>query len=112
MSGGQHLLAWCDEREPELWPDSVWVLGKGYLAWTHPETGTVDPFPVHGSGLLPVSPDAPGEDILFPLAMCLNTYFSTAWMQPFDLWAYAGADGMGAPRAPVRRPEVTATDPQ
>jgi hypothetical protein len=98
---GQHLLDWCNEREPEFWPDSVWVLGRGYLVWTHSETGEPNPFPDLGYGLLPVSPGASGEDILFPLAMCLNTYFSTAWMQPLDLWRYAGTDGMGTPGAPL-----------
>jgi hypothetical protein len=72
---GRHLLDWCDGRDPEFCPDSVWVLGKGYLAWTHPETGMVDPFPERGSGLLPISPGESGEDILFPFAMCLKHLF-------------------------------------
>jgi hypothetical protein len=108
---GRHLLDWCGGRDPEFWPDSVWVLGKGYLAWTHPETGMVDPFPERGSGLLPISPGESGEDILFPFAMCLNTYFSTAWMQPLNLWAYAGTDGLGTPRAPVRLPAAARSEP-
>jgi hypothetical protein len=60
---------------------------------------------------LPISPGALGEDILFPFAMCLNTYFSTAWMQPLNLWAYAGTDGLGTPRAPVRLPAAARLEP-
>jgi hypothetical protein len=101
---GQHLVDWCDDREPELWPDSVWVLGKGYLMWTHPQTGLLDPFPLERSGLLPLEPSGPEEDILFPLAVCLNVYFATAWMRPLNLGAYAGDDSMGTPTVPVRLP--------
>jgi hypothetical protein len=60
----------------------------------------VDPFPERGSGLLPISPGESGEDILFPFAMCLNTYFSTAWMQPLA--------GGGAVRALKRHSECSA----
>jgi hypothetical protein len=67
--------------------------------------------PERGSGLLPISPGESGEDILFPFAMCLNTYFSTAWMQPLNLWAYAGTDGLGTPRAPVRLPAAARSEP-
>jgi hypothetical protein len=47
---GKHLLKWCDPREPDVWPDSVWVLGRGFLLWTNPLNGRVDPSPEAARG--------------------------------------------------------------
>jgi hypothetical protein len=100
---GMHLLEWCDAREPDVWPDSVWVLGKGSLLWTNPVNGLIDEYPEDGSGLLALRP-AEDEDILFPFVIQMSLHFTTAWMPPLRLIDYAGDAPMGTASSVLRRP--------
>jgi hypothetical protein len=100
---GKHLLKWCSARGPEVRPDSVWILGKGFLLWTNPGNGLIDPSPEQGSGLVAVrAPE--NEDILFPFVLHLSLHFTTAWMPPLRLMDYAGQTGMGRVTV-LRRPD-------
>jgi hypothetical protein len=89
-----HFIDWCASREPEACPDSIWVLGKGYLMWTDAETGSLIGTREPGSGALLLAP-VHDEDILFPLVLVLNLHFVTAGMPPLRLNDYAGTRSLG-----------------
>ncbi|MFE9423184.1 DUF6602 domain-containing protein [Kitasatospora sp. NPDC006697] len=92
---GTRLMEWCRGRDPEEWPDSVWVLGKGHLQWWDPRARRLLRSPTAGATLMQV--DAlPGHDILLPLVLHLNLHFSDAWMDPLDLFPYSAATSLGA----------------
>ncbi|MFF9767455.1 DUF6602 domain-containing protein [Streptomyces sp. NPDC014636] len=91
---GNHLVNWCQSRNPSEWPDSVWVTGKGYLQWGDPRTGALFRSPTAGASLFQIDAD-PHQDILLPLAIHLNIHFSDAWMNPLDLLPYSGAAPLG-----------------
>lgn len=91
---GDHLMDWCRDRNPNEWPDSVWVAGKGYLQWGDPHTGILYRSPSAGAALFQVDAD-PDQDVLLPLAIHLNIHFSEAWMHPLNLASYAGANPLG-----------------
>lgn len=91
---GNHLVNWCQTRNPSEWPDSVWVTGKGHLQWGDPRTGALLRSPVAGASLIQI--DAiPDQDILMSLALHLNIHFSDAWMNPLDLVPYSGISPLG-----------------
>ncbi|MEU6453628.1 DUF6602 domain-containing protein [Streptomyces sp. NPDC047065] len=91
---GNHLMEWCKTRNPNEWPDSVWVIGKGYLQWGDPQTGVLYRSPTAGAALFQINA-IPDEDVLLPLAIHLNIHFSEAWMDPLNLTPYAGKTKMG-----------------
>lgn len=91
---GSHLEEWCATRPVFQWPDSVWVLGKGYLQWMDKETEKLARTPTPGSSLVRVDA-APEDDILLPLVLHLNLHFAEAWMHPLDLLPYAASDPLG-----------------
>lgn len=91
---GNHLVNWCQSRNPIEWPDSVWVVGKGYLQWGDPRTGSFFRSPMAGASLFQIDAD-PDQDILLPLAIHLNIHFSDAWMAPLDLLPYSGVTPLG-----------------
>ncbi|WP_174545783.1 DUF6602 domain-containing protein [Nocardiopsis dassonvillei] len=91
---GRHLMDWCRTRSLIERPDSVWVIGKGYLQWGDPRTGTLYRSPREGASLFQV--DAiPENDILLALALHLNIHFSDAWMNPLSLTPYSGNRPLG-----------------
>lgn len=88
------LMQWCADRDPVEWPDSVWVLGKGYLLWA-PESGLrLDNSPQPGSGLVVLEP-APGGDILLPLLLSLNPLLVRAAMPTFRIHDYLRQASIG-----------------
>ncbi|SCK25967.1 hypothetical protein H181DRAFT_02031 [Streptomyces sp. WMMB 714] len=87
---GDHLWNWCSSRPVYDWPDSVWVLGKGYFQWWDEQSKKITRTPVPGSKLIRI--DASEDDILLPLLLHLNMHFSEAWMDPLDLVPYAGSE--------------------
>ncbi|MGP3771814.1 DUF6602 domain-containing protein [Streptomyces sp. SDT5-1] len=91
---GKHLMEWCKTRNPSEWPDSVWVVGKGYLQWGDPQTGVLYRSPRAGAALFQIDAD-PDQDVLLPLAIHLNIHFSEAWMHPLNLANYAGDRPLG-----------------
>ncbi|MGW1192519.1 DUF6602 domain-containing protein [Streptomyces sp. NPDC002559] len=91
---GNHLLKWCQDHEPAEWPDSIWILGKGYYVWTDPATGRINPTPEPGSTLQALEPYH-DEDVLLPLTLHLNQHFASAWMPPLRLFDYAGQHPIG-----------------
>jgi hypothetical protein len=90
----EHLWEWCESRSPEERPDGVYVLGEGFLRWTRPENGLVDPCPQPGAGLIAFHPDD-GEDVLFPMMLHLTVLLARASMWPLDFTAYAGQSDLG-----------------
>jgi hypothetical protein len=90
----EHLWEWCESRSPEERPDGVYVLGEGFLRWTRPENGLVDPYPQPGAGLIAFHPDD-GEDVLFPMMLHLTVLLARASMWPLDFTAYAGQSDLG-----------------
>jgi hypothetical protein len=91
---GQHLNEWCAAHQPDEWPDSIWILGQGYLQWTSPVNGLIDPFPSPGSRLLALAPPPEG-DVLFPMAFHVHLIFAAAWMPPLNLQSYMGKAAIG-----------------
>ncbi|MCE7007065.1 hypothetical protein LWC34_30185 [Kibdelosporangium philippinense] len=110
---GQHFNDWCAAHRPDEWPDSVWILGKGYMQWTNPVNGRVDPFPSPGSRLLVLEPP-PAGDVLLPMASHAHLVFAAAWMPPLSLASYLGDEPLGVlsaqfdPRTP--HSEIPATE--
>lgn len=90
---GNHLEEWCASRPVSQWPDSVWVLGKGYLQWLD-RGKKLARTPTPGCSLVKVD-SVPEDDILLPLVLHLNIHFSEAWMHPLDLLPYAGSLPLG-----------------
>jgi hypothetical protein len=89
------LMDWCATREPAAWPDSIWVLGKGYLLWA-PEHGMqLDYSPRPGSGLVALEP-LPGADVLLPMILSLHPLLVRAAMPGFRLHDYVAQAGIGS----------------
>jgi hypothetical protein len=95
----------ADEYAPELCPDSVWVLNKGFINWTHPNDGNLEPGREPGGGYKAV--EASPQQILMPLTAHLHQHFGTAWMPNFNIVDYL-AD---VPWGNVVRERVDRTDP-
>jgi hypothetical protein len=76
----------ADKYPPEQCPDSVWVLNKGYINWTSPNNGNLDPGPEPGSGYKAVK--ATPQEMLMPLTAHLHQHFGTAWMPDFKIVDY------------------------
>jgi Domain of unknown function (DUF6602) len=91
---GNHFTAWCAEREPDERPDSVWVLGEGYLLWRNPETGLLESVAEPGADLAALKP-LRDRDVLLPLVLQLGLHLTTAWMPPLRLTEYAHTHGLG-----------------
>lgn len=86
QSTADNLRAWMADKPPEEWPDSVWVLGKGYIVWWDPNLGRVD---LPSSIATPMILDADPElDILLPFVLHLNIVFGHATMAPLLLTEY------------------------
>jgi hypothetical protein len=64
----------------------VWVLNKGYINWTSPNNGNLDPGPEPGSGYKAVK--ATPQEMLMPLTAHLHQHFGTAWMPDFKIVDY------------------------
>jgi hypothetical protein len=100
---GNKLLKWCEGKAPEFWPNSIWVLGKGFLHWTSPINGNVHPAGERGSGLVAFSVPETG-DILLAFALHMNILFASAKMPDFDLAPYLGTDALGTVGQVLRHP--------
>ena len=62
----------ADQYAPEHCPDSVWVLNKGFINWTKPKNGKIDPGPMPDAGYMAV--EATPQQMLIPrTAHCTNT---------------------------------------
>lgn len=90
---GNHFAAWCAENEAEHLPDSVWVLGKGYLTFMD-ETRRPQLSP-SGSCDFDLMGMLGKGDVLFPFVLYLNMVFSRARMRPLRLAEYAGTSQLG-----------------
>ena len=77
-----------------MWPDSVWVLGKGYIAWWNTELHLIDMAP-SSTSTLAIFDAEPELDILLPFALNLNIMFGQATMAPLLLNAYPGETSLG-----------------
>jgi len=78
----------ADQYPPENRPDSVWVLTKGFINWTDPNSPSdkLDPGPRPGAGFMEVK--ATPQQILMALIAHLHIHFGTAWMPPFKITDY------------------------
>jgi hypothetical protein len=76
----------ADQYAPEHRPDSVWVLNKGFINWTSPKNGNLDPGPGPDAGIMAVQ--ATPQQVLMPLTAHLHEHFGTAWMPPFNIRDY------------------------
>jgi hypothetical protein len=81
------------DQAPEQSIDSVWVLNRGFICWTNPENGFVDPGPEPGSGVVAI--DATPQQVLMSLTMAVHEHYGTAWMPPFNLQAYLSEGELG-----------------
>ncbi|MEU2956407.1 DUF6602 domain-containing protein [Streptomyces xanthochromogenes] len=90
---GNHFARWCEDREPDERPDAIWILGKSYFGWICPGEQTLRPStPGLNFHLVDLPPQG---DVLFPLAIYLNSAFSSARMPPFRLLDYAANETLG-----------------
>ena len=78
----------------EEWPDSIWILGKGYIAWWNTELNLVDMTPSSSSKLAMFEAE-PEVDILLPLALNLNIVSGQAAMAPLLLTDYSRDSSLG-----------------
>ena len=88
------LMDWCRGRNPIEWPDSVWVLGKGFLLWKPQGAKHIDYAPEPESGLVALAP-LPGNDVLLPMLLNLHPLLARATMPPFRLIDYASTAQIG-----------------
>jgi len=101
----RQFRAWCADVSVDKRPDSIWVLGKGFIAWRNPDNGLIDEKPEPGAGML-IMQATEGQDILLALAMHLRLSFATAWMPPLKLGDYLGSDSLGTVLCAMPAPEV------
>ncbi|WP_053563173.1 DUF6602 domain-containing protein [Streptomyces sp. CFMR 7] len=87
-SQGDGFREWVADHSVEEVPDSIWTLGKGFINWRkkngHPtavveNTDAFQAWSPHGN-----------MDILVPFLLQLNSFLSSAWMNPLNLADYAG----------------------
>jgi hypothetical protein len=62
------------------------VLNKGFINWTNPKNGKIDPGPVPDAGYMAV--EATPQQMLIPLTAHLHQHFGTAWMPYFKILDY------------------------
>jgi hypothetical protein len=91
---GMRLMDWCATRQPWEWPDSVWVLGKGYLLWEHRDGTKLGYSPEPDSGLVVLEPLREG-DVLLPMILNLYPLLARAAMPCFRLHDYVAQAGIG-----------------
>lgn len=70
-------------------PDSIWVIGKGFLVWTDTE-GRIDFIPMTEESDFMLCQQDPEPDVALPLVLCLYDCFQSAFMPPLRLSEYAG----------------------
>lgn len=92
---GEHFMTWCVKHKPEECPNSIWVLGQGWLQWTNPGGQGAEIWPTENSRLSVLRPAWLEEDILLPLTLQVSSHLTGAWMPPFRLLDYAGHDVLG-----------------
>jgi len=94
----RHFGNWCSDKEAHEMPDSIWVLGKGFIQWVNPENGNLDPGPVPGASF-EVLDSVEGVDVLLPLVLHLGIHLATLWAPGVDLTGYlTESDYLGSPR--------------
>jgi hypothetical protein len=93
-SVADNVRTWTAGKPPEEWPDSVWILGKGYIAWWNTTLGLVDMSPSAQSQIMLVEAE-PELDILLPFALNMNIMFGHASMAPLNLIEYANGIELG-----------------
>ena len=76
----------ADEYAPEHCPDSVWVLNKGFINWTNPDDGNLEPDREPRSGFK--AAEATPQQVLMALTAHLHQHFGTAWMPNFKIVDY------------------------
>jgi hypothetical protein len=83
-----YLRDWKKDNPCGRWPDSIFVLGQGFICWRDAATGLISSSPDPESEVwwFEVSPVV---DVLLPFALTINTLFSHASMTPLSLAAYA-----------------------
>ena len=79
-----NVRMWISDKPPNEWPDSIWIFGKGYLAWWNTQINLVDMVPSSQSTLMFVEAD-PATDIMLSFLLNLNTVFGQAAMAPLLL---------------------------
>ncbi|MDW6058193.1 DUF6602 domain-containing protein [Streptomyces sp. FXJ1.4098] len=85
---GDWFGEWVAERPVKEVPDSIWTLGKGFITWRN-KNGHAIAVPENADAFQAWSPHG-DIDILVPFLLELNTFLSSAWMNPLDLARYAG----------------------
>ncbi|MER5930095.1 DUF6602 domain-containing protein [Streptomyces sp. NPDC002054] len=95
---GEHFAAWCSDVPPDERPDSIWVLGKGYLTWGDRESVAIRSRAVDHDPVLVAMDQWHDDDILLAFTVHLNELFSTAEMAPFRLKEYAAHHPLGVVR--------------
>jgi hypothetical protein len=93
-STADNLRSWMVGKAVDEWPDSVWVLGKGYIAWWNTSLNLLDITPSSTSSLA-VCDAEPELDILLPFALNLNIVFGQAAMAPLMLSTYSRDTPLG-----------------
>ena len=76
----------ADQHPPEHCLDSVWVLNKGFINWSNPTTGRLEPGREPGFGYQ--AAEATAQQMLLLFTAHLHRHFGTAWMPPFKIVDY------------------------
>jgi hypothetical protein len=95
-----NVIDWCEEHVPEEWPDGLFVMGKGTIAWFMDGKSHECLYP--GASIAVIESQHP-RDVLLNMALSLHMAFVTAWMPPFRLHPYLPTAVLGV----VKRPTPT-----
>ncbi|WP_329460879.1 DUF6602 domain-containing protein [Streptomyces sp. NBC_01431] len=93
---GDQLAEWCRDKPLDERPDSVWVMGKGYLTWVDEEPHPQITVQESGDFALMELPQV-GE-VLFPFTVYLSMHFAAARMDPLKLVDYTSQTSIGSMR--------------
>ena len=106
-----NVIEWCEGHGPEVWPDGLFVIGKGTISWFKDNKPHECLYPGASIGI--IESQHP-RDVLLNMALSLHTAFVKAWMPPFRLHPYLPTAVLGVakrpkPPWPARHDQVTLT---
>ena len=107
-----NVIEWCEGHAPEEWPDGLFVMGKGTIAWFKDGKAHESLYP--GASIGVIKSQHP-RDVLLSMALNLHTAFVTAWMPPFRLHPYLPTAVLGVaqwstPAGPTWPDQTTPAD--
>lgn len=91
----ENVIEWCDEHSPQDWPDGLFILDRGSVAWFLDGKHQASAAP--GSCLGFIEPEGP-SDVLLTMLLNLHTAYANAWAPAVNLQMYVPHAVVGVPR--------------